>query len=118
MRLTLVGDRADPPPRFDGSLDEMRAALDRAMALLYLMHARTCELEQSNAELRALAGLDPPPPTLGAQWVSLKQASHLTDHAESTVRSWIAAGKIEARKLGGRTLINVESLPPRCETVR
>ena len=36
------------------------------MAPLYLMHARTCELEQSKAELRARAGRDLPLPTLRA----------------------------------------------------
>jgi excisionase family DNA binding protein len=72
----------------------------------------------SNAELRALAGLDPPKPTLGAQWKTIKQVAGWTGNAESTVRSWITSGKIEARKIGGRILINAESLPPRCETAR
>ncbi len=98
--------------------DDWRSAFERAMALVYLIHARTCELEESNAELRALAGLDPPKPTLGAQWKTIKQVAHLTGHAESTVRSWIAAGRVEARKVGGRILVNSEGLPPRCETAR
>jgi hypothetical protein len=95
-------------PLLDGGPDDMRAAMDRVMALAYLLNARLAEVEQSNAELRALAGLDPPAPTIGAQWKTITQVAHLTGHAESTVRSWILSGKIEARKIGG----SCRSAPP------
>jgi hypothetical protein len=51
------------------------------------MHARTCELEQSKAELRALAGLDLPLPTLRANGKRSSKFARLTDHDESTFRS-------------------------------
>jgi hypothetical protein len=83
--------------------------------MLFLVNARLHEIERSTAELRALHGLDAPKPALGAQWVGLRQAAHLVDRSESTVRNWIGLHKIEARKVGGKTwMINAGSLPPRC----
>jgi excisionase family DNA binding protein len=85
--------------------------LDRAT--LYVLNARLADLEASNAELRALAGLNPPPPAIGADWRSLKQAAGETGYSETTIRRRIERGKIEARHVGGHVLIRASSLPPR-----
>ena len=92
------------------SLDDLSATLDRALTMLYLLNGRTYELEKSNRELRAFAGLDPPKPSIGPDWLGLKEAAFQTGLSQSGVRWRIATGKIEAIKRGGRLLIRAASI--------
>jgi excisionase family DNA binding protein len=46
----------------------------------------------------------------GIKCYTLKEAAELTQITTTTLRKYIAEGKIEATKAGGRYLISVESL--------
>ena len=54
------GDSLDP------SYAGLLAAFDAVCNTVFVMSARLHEVEESNAELRALLSLDPPKPTLSA----------------------------------------------------
>lgn len=41
---------------------------------------------------------------------SIKEAAHASSLGKSTIYNYIQAGKLEARKVGGRTIIPAESL--------
>jgi excisionase family DNA binding protein len=43
-------------------------------------------------------------------FLTTRQASQLVGTAQRTVQSWIAEGKLEAIRLGGRYLVHAESL--------
>lgn len=46
----------------------------------------------------------------GIKCYTLKEAAELTQITTTTLRKYIAEGKVEATKAGGRYLISVESL--------
>ena len=104
-----------PTPLIKAAVEgqDVAARVEQLRAMLYLVNGRVAELEVSNAELRARLDMDPPAPSIGVDWMTIKQVSIDTGYAESTVRSWIASGKIEARAIGGKVLINAASLPRR-----
>ncbi len=56
------------------------------------------------AELEGVASLDHEAET------TIKQAAHTLGHSETTIRRWLASGRIEGRKIGGRVLIKASSL--------
>jgi excisionase family DNA binding protein len=41
---------------------------------------------------------------------TVKQAAHTSGHSQTTIRRWLANGKLQGRRLGGRVLVRVASL--------
>jgi Helix-turn-helix domain len=103
MKPTLVHEGDKP---LDREPDDVRAAFDRAMAMLFIMNGRLCETE---LQLRQLRG-EPSKPLVETQWTTIKQASGLTGFSRSGIRRQIAAGKIAGKRLGGRWIIDRASL--------
>jgi hypothetical protein len=69
------------------------------------LNAAIAELQSDNARLRAQL----PAP----EWLPLKLAASLCGVEYETVRAWCVAGKVEARRDGGRWSVNRESLKAR-----
>jgi excisionase family DNA binding protein len=117
MNATAAHDERERSKSVNTDLSaERERDLDRA--LIYILNARLAEVEASNAQMRALLGLDPPPPAIGADWRSIKQAAGATGFSETTIRKRIARGEIEAIKVGGHVLIAAASLRRRGEKAR
>jgi excisionase family DNA binding protein len=95
----------------DAGLSERERELDRA--LLVVLSARLANLEASNVEVRALLGLDPPAPAIGAAWRTIKQTAGELSYSQSTVRKMVASGRLRSVKLGGRVLIAADSIRER-----
>jgi hypothetical protein len=57
---------------------DIAATVELLTALIFLLSGRVTEVEESNREMRARLGMDAPPPTIGPDWLSLKQAAHAT----------------------------------------
>jgi hypothetical protein len=73
-------------------------------------HAAIADLQRTVADLKArLEKLEQPPP----EWVPLKTAAHDSGIEYETLRTWAVAGLIEARREGGRWLVNVVGLRAR-----
>jgi len=109
-----VGLPEEPP----ASTDSLGEKSERLLAVVYLLTARTASLEESNAEVRKKLSLDPPPPMIGAEWKTIKQVAGDLGFSQTTVRNWIASGRIASRRIGRAVLIDAVSLPPRrCETL-
>lgn len=104
---------AEATSELESELARLRAEVDRLMAILRVMNARITELEASNAELRALQGLDIPPATIGEDWMTTKMAAHRSGYSKSMIRHFVATGKLKTDKRGGRVLIDPSSLPTR-----
>jgi hypothetical protein len=79
--------------------------IERVLALVFILNGRVSELEQSNRELRAGLGLDPPGPALGSDWLALKQAAHAGGLSLAGMRKRIGRGEGEGRKIAGRWLV-------------
>ena len=85
-------------------------SIEKVLAICYVLNARVADLETSNAELRSRLGLDPPPPTIGADWRVVKQAAGDLNCSESNVRKLIKAKKLDWTDRGRRILISASSI--------
>jgi hypothetical protein len=75
-------------------------------------HAVVAALQRTVAELEArVAQLEQPP----AEWVPLKLAAYAAGVEYETARKWAERGLVEARRDGGRWLVNMVSLVARKE---
>ncbi len=79
----------------------MQAGLALAMALLRALSDRVAALEGSVE------------PALPDAVTTIKSAAFVTGFSQTTIRNWIAAERISARKVGGRTVIDASTLPAR-----
>ena len=84
------------------SLDDMRAALDRAMALIFILNDRVTALEAERGASPDAANLP--------KWMTLKGAAGLSGYTESGLRRRIAAGQVRSVKRGGHVLVDPGSL--------
>ncbi len=84
--------------------------LHRLYALCFVLSDRLSTLEQSNAELRAKLHLDPPPPAIGAEWMTVKHVMAVTNYSHPMVRKLIKQKKLVALKQGGRVLVSAASV--------
>jgi hypothetical protein len=92
---------------------DLAARVDQLLGVTFVLSARLAEVEASNREMRALLCLDPPQPTIGADWRTIKQTAGETGFSQSTVRAWVARGEVSARKLGARVLIDASTIARR-----
>lgn len=97
-------NRARPLPPPDPSIEQMAARY-------FVLEATVAAHQQSIAELRTLAGLDPPPPILGLDWLVIKQAAWRIGKSETYVRKLIRQGRIEAVKRNSRWFVDARTLP-------
>ncbi len=88
----------------DDRLAKLEANAALLMALVRTLSDRVAELEGCDG------------PALPDAVTTIKSAAFTTGFSQSTIRMWVAQGKIVARKIGGAVLIDAASLPPRrCE---
>jgi len=95
------------------NLDALSKTVERLEAVCIVQNGHIGDLQSSNAQVRAALGLDPPPPVIGANWITTKQAAGLTGYSESHIRKWIKQKRLAATKIGGRVLIDATSVPIR-----
>ena len=93
-------------PREHDALDNLRAEFERLTALVFLINGRLAALED-RSDVSA-SSFDP-------MVTTIKDAAQMTGYSESGIRKLIAVRRIVARRVGGRWLIEVASLPRRCD---
>jgi hypothetical protein len=77
-----------------------------------IFNARISALELIVADLCKHLGRDAPPPSLGSEWLLVKQAAGKIGYSESGIRNLMRRKEVEFIKTkGGRTLIKAASLP-------
>lgn len=109
-------ERRKPPPKprtasaaTATDLAALAAAIKRDREI---DNARFAALERSDAENRKLLGREPPAPTLGSEWVFVKEAAGLAGRSESAVWNWIKRGQIKPLTSStGRTIVRISDLP-------
>jgi hypothetical protein len=94
--------QARPPPDVARQVEENTAEI----AVLKDSVAR---LEMFVGKICTALGVDPPPPTIGTGWSTIKATAIDMGYSESMVRQWIEAGKIKMTRRGGRVLVDVAS---------
>jgi excisionase family DNA binding protein len=91
----------------DTRIAAVEANVERLTAITFVLSSRLTELEHRSGA----ANTD----DAATRMTTIKDAAHMTGYSESGIRKLIAARKIVARRVGGRWLIEVASLPRRCE---
>jgi hypothetical protein len=94
--------------------DDTEARLDDLAGIVRLQGAVIAELAESNAQLRQVAGLDPPKPTINPStpWRSIKQICGSTGYSPTQIRELISQKRIVAEKHGGRWFIDTSGQMP------
>jgi hypothetical protein len=82
-------------------IDKLAERADRALALTFVLNSRLVAVE---------ARVGAPPFALDDE-TTIKDASFRTGYSPSSIRKKIGQGKISARKVGGRILVAIASLP-------
>jgi len=79
-----------------------------------VLSARLSALELIVSDLCKHLGRDPPPPSVGTEWLLVKQAAYRIGFSQSGVRNLMRRKEIEYIKTeAGRILIKAASLPKR-----
>jgi excisionase family DNA binding protein len=91
-----------------GDLDRAIAAL---LALILDQQRDLVESQRDLAALRQTLNLPAlPPPALDKCWVASKFAADKIGFSDESVRRWASFGKIEAKRCGGRWLVNLSDV--------
>lgn len=95
-------------PRLDNSRE-----IEKLNALILQMQGDIAELKQSNNELRAASGLDQLPPSIGPEYMMVKQAAPIKGYSESAIWGMIKFNKVIHVWRGGHRLVKLSSIPER-----
>lgn len=85
-------------------IERLEAAVERLTALNFILSGRVTALEDQSGDAT---------PSAEDVETTIKDAAFLTGFSESGIRQMIAKGKIGARKIGRRVLVNRTSLQTR-----
>lgn len=91
-------------------LPSMRREIAELREICSLQSARITALEASNAELRAKLNLDPPAPSIGDDYMTLKQAAGALGMSINGVKYHARSGALGLRKIGHRVLIERQTV--------
>ncbi|MGJ4997835.1 hypothetical protein ACQR0Z_25660 [Bradyrhizobium sp. HKCCYLS3077] len=95
-------------------LEVIRRALEvrdsKLEAICQVLSARVSELETSNRELRAHLKMDPPPPVIGSEYATLKQAAGELELSINGVKYHCKRGSLKRVDAGGRVFIERASM--------
>jgi len=84
-----------------------------------VLSARLSALELIVSDLCKHLGRDPPPPSVGTEWLLVKQAAYRIGFSQSGVRNLMRRNEVEYIKTQtGRILIKATSLPGKSKVVR
>src|SRR5450631_4259562 len=88
----------------------MRREIAELREICQLQSVRISALEESNAELRAKLGLDPPAPGIGDKYMMLKQAADELGMSINGVRYHAHNGALRLRKFGRKVLVERQAV--------
>jgi hypothetical protein len=97
------------PPK---ATDPRDRQFDDLCALVYRLLIHSEEIDRRISELCAAAGLDPLPPEKieARNFRRIKQVAGATGYSETWVRQQIASGRFRTTRLGGKILIDADSV--------
>jgi hypothetical protein len=89
--------------------DETARQVEANTAETAFLADRVARLEMFVGKICVALGTDPPPPTVGEAWSTIKAVAFDSGFSESSIRLWLDSGKIDSFKRGGHVFVNVAS---------